>query len=358
VATAAATAGRLRAARPVLRVAGRDEPGLSGGLLELVVEEEAQGLYRCEARFGNWGAVGGAIGFLYFDRRLLDFGKGFQVLLEADPIFEGRIGALEGRFGDATPPELVVLAEDRLQDLRMTRRSASYQDQSDADVIQAVARRHGLTAQVDVDGGSHALLAQVNQTDLAFLRERCRAIDAELWVEGTTLHAQARARRGATPIRLGMGNELRELTVLADLAGQRTGLSVTGWDVAAKAAVRHQATEAAIAAELGGAESGASVLASALGDREETLVHGLPFDEREARVRAESTFRMMARRFVVARGVAQPDARLRVGAFVDLQGLGPLFTGRYYLSAVRHLFDAQGGMRTEFTAERPGLGRP
>ncbi|NTW38130.1 MAG: SDR family NAD(P)-dependent oxidoreductase, partial [Syntrophobacteraceae bacterium] len=99
----------------------------------------------------------------------------------------------------------------------------------------------------------------------------------------------------------------------------------------------------AIAAELGGAESGASVLASALGDREETLVHGLPFDEREARVRAESTFRMMARRFVVARGVAQPDARLRVGAFVDLQGLGPLFTGRYYLSAVRHLFDAQGG---------------
>lgn len=354
----AATAGRLRAARPALRVGGRDEPALAAGLLELTVDEDAQGLYRCEARFANWGPVSGSIGFLYFDRQLLDFGKAFQVLLGTDALFEGRISALEARFADATPPELVVLAEDRLQDLRMARRTASYASQSDADVIQAIAARHGLTPQVDVDGGSHPHLAQVNQTDLAFLRDRCRAIDAELWVEGSTLHARAHARRGGSPIRLGMGNELRELSVLADLSGQRTAVAVAGWDVAGKAAIRHEATEAAIAPELNGDESGASVLAATLGDRKETLVHGVPVDAQEAQRRAEATYRLAARRFLVARGVAQPDARLRVGAFVDLQGIGPLVSGRYYLASVRHVFDDQGGMRTEFTAERPGLGRP
>jgi hypothetical protein len=39
-----------------------------------------------------------------------------------------------------------------------------------------------------------------------------------------------------------------------------------------------------------------------------------------------------------------------------LAGLGPLFNGRYYLSEVRHTFDFARGIRTAFTAERPGLG--
>jgi hypothetical protein len=41
-----------------------------------------------------------------------------------------------------------------------------------------------------------------------------------------------------------------------------------------------------------------------------------------------------------------------------LSGLGPLFSGKYYVAGVRHLFDGATGMRTEFTAERPGLSRP
>ena len=54
---------------------------------------------------------------------------------------------------------------------------------------------------------------------------------------------------------------------------------------------------------------------------------------------AEAFFKASARRFVVGRGVAETDSRLRVGSYVDLQGLGPLFSGKYYLSEVRHRFD-------------------
>ena len=66
--------------------------------------------------------------------------------------------------------------------------------------------------------------------------------------------------------------------------------------------------------------------------------------------------RMTARRFVVARGMAQGDAKLNVGTYVDLQGLGPLFSGKYYLSTVKHVFDGAQGFLTEFTAERSGIG--
>jgi hypothetical protein len=66
---------------------------------------------------------------------------------------------------------------------------------------------------------------------------------------------------------------------------------------------------------------------------------------------------MTARRFLVGHGIAETDSQLRVGSYVDLQDLGPLFSGKYYLSEVTHLFDGAHGIRTEFTGERPGIGR-
>jgi phage protein D len=348
----------FRAARPTFLVAGQEQSALADGLLDLQICESSEGLYRCEAGFGNWGPVGGTTGFLYFDRQLLDFGKGFQVKLGDDLVFDGRIMALEARFMDQSPPALVVLAEDRFQDLRMTRRTVSYADLSDADVIRQIAQHHGLQADVDLDGPTHKVLAQLNQSDLAFVRERCRSLDADLWVEGSTLHAKARAARGGTPVELGMGNELLDFRVAADLAGQRTAVTVSGWDVGGKSAISHEATDGVLGSELGGLTSGASILSSALGDRKEALVHTVPSSTAEAQSRAEAYFKLAARQFVVGRGVAQGDARLKVGTRTDLKGLGPLFSGKYILTEVRHLFEGQRGLRTEFVAERPGLGNP
>nr|MBA3890966.1 hypothetical protein [Gemmatimonadaceae bacterium] len=54
---------------------------------------------------------------------------------------------------------------------------------------------------------------------------------------------------------------------------------------------------------------------------------------------------------------AQSDARLQVGATVQLDALGPLFSGDYYVTDASIRFDLEHGMRTHFCAERPGLGR-
>lgn len=350
------------AARPAISVAGQDRAALAEGLISLSVVEHCQGIYSCEATFGNWGAGGGGLGFLYFDRDLLDFGKAFAVRLGAasgaPALFEGRITGLEATFPEGGGPLITVLAEDRFQDLRMTRRTRSFERISDADVIRRVAAEHGLRADVDVPGPTHAVLAQVNQSDLAFLRERTRAVDAEIWMERDTLCARAHSGRGSgSVLTLTYGGELREFSVLADLAHQRSGVTVSGWNVAGKSQIKYEATDAAIRAELGGDLSGAAILGQALGGRKEALVHTVPLNAQEAEASANAYFRASARRFLTGRGTAQPDARLRVGIYVDLQKLGPLFSGRYYLAAVQHLFDDDAGLRSEFVAERPGLGR-
>jgi phage protein D len=348
----------LRAARPNIRISGEDRPALSQGLLSMIITETTEGMYCCEALFGNWGNTGGTIGFLYFDRQVLDFGVSFDVSIGGDTIFDGKIMALEANFPEGAPPELNVLAEDRLQDLRMTRRTRSFEDVSDAQVIQRLAGEHGLQTQIDINGPTHSVLAQVNQSDLAFMRDRARACNAELWVDGDALNAAPRTARNGQPMQMTHRGTLREFSVLADLAGQHTDLMVSGWEVAGKSHLRYEASDTAIQEELNGDLSGAAILQSSLGDRKQAYVHMVPHSQQEAQTQAESLFKSIARRFVVGRGVAETDSRLRVGAYVDLQGLGPLFSGKYYLSEVKHLFDGTLGIRTEFVAERPGLGRP
>lgn len=265
---------------------------------------------------------------------------------------------MEANFPQGAPPQISVLAEDRLQDLRMTRRSRSFADLSDADVMSRIAGDHGLSPQIEVSGPTHKVLAQVNQSDLAFLRERARLMDAALWVEGTTLKVQPCGESRSQALRMNYGSTLLEFSVLADLAGQCTALSVSGWDVAGKSALNHEATDSILSGELDGNASGASVLSSAFGERKEAVVHTVPLGSEETQNQAEALFRSAARRFLTGRGAAQTDSRLRVGNQVDLQGLGPLFSGKYYLAEVRHIFDGVQGIRTEFSAERPGLGRP
>jgi phage protein D len=348
---------RVRVARPSIHIDGKENSALALGLMSLLIAENTNGLYRCEAIFGNWGDKNGKTDFLYFDRSTLDFGKAFVVKLGTAILFEGRIMAIEGRFSDGRPPEITILAEDRLQDLRMTRRTRTFHDLSDADLFRQIANEHGLTPTIDLSGPTHKVLAQINQSDLAFLRERARALDAEVWMEGSTLNAKARARRNSGTLRMNYGDQLREFSVLADLARQHTSISVNGWDVSGKAALTHEATDALLNGELNGDLSGASILASAIGQRKEALAHTVPLTSQETQAEAEAYFRMHARRFVTGRGLAETDARLRVGSYVELQGLGSLFSGKYYLCEVQVSFEPGGGLRTEFTAERPGLGK-
>jgi phage protein D len=343
--------------RPTFSVGGQDRPALSGGLLSLRVEENVDGLYACEATFGNWGAAGGSTGFLYFDRQVLDFGKDFDVTIAGKKVFSGRVSSLEAEFAEAGPPTITVLAEDRFQDLRMTRRTRTWENTTDKDVAGSIAGDHGLTPDVDLDGPQHKVLAQVNQSDLAFMRDRARALDAELWVHDSTLSVQPRSSRGGTPVTLTYGKELHEFRVIADLAEQATSIDVLGWDVSGKQGIDESADASVVSSELNGGDSGPSILKSAFGDRKDALANATPLTSDEARTRAESLLKHRARRFLVGHGTAETKPELVVGATVKLAGLGPLFEGDFYLAATEVLFDGAKGMRTDLELERPGLGK-
>ena len=347
------------ASRPVVKVDGSEEARVADELLALHVEETVEGLARCELRVSNWGLKDGVTTFLFFDRATLDFGSELSVTLgppgKSGEVFKGKITGIEGVYPLGRPPEIAILAEDRLQDLRMTRRTRSFESVSDGDVVNQIASGHGMSAQVDHDGPTWGVLTQVNQSDLAFLRERARAADALMWVEDDAIHFVARERAERETVEMTYGRELREMTVLADLAHQRTKVCVGGWDVSSKEGVTGEAEAGAMGSELGGLTGGAAILSQALGDRVDHVAHLVAFSQAEATALAEARYRDAARRFVSGVAQAEGDGRVRAGSRVALDGLGALFDGEYAVVEVRHTFDGELGYRTHMQVERPGI---
>jgi len=342
---------------PEVKIDGAVPDEVPDLLVAATVEESAGGLARCEIRLDNWGVAGGGPGYVFADRRVLDFGATVEVAVgppdERSTIFSGRITGIEAEYAADAGPTVVVLAEDGLQDLRMTRRTRTFEDLSDADVVQRIAADHGLTPDIDLDGPTHAALCQLNQSDLSFLRDRALPLAADVWLDGRTLHV---GRRTDDEIVLRHGRELLSFRVLADLALQATEQRVAGWDPATKQAVLESADQSTLGNDLGADHGGGGLLSDKFGSRPATTTLPGAVTAAEARAVARGLYRERARRFVTGSGVADGLAALRAGRSVSLAGLGVMFDGSYRLAGVTHRYDRAAGYRTEIDVERAGVG--
>lgn len=346
---------------PVFEIEGRVYGELARDIVHLQVEEGTGGLKTFRARlvaFGPATETGGETEtLLYLDGRILDFGKRITVALGPPDaqriIFEGYISALEVSFEEGETPEVIFHAEDRLMDLRMTRRMRTYEEMTDADIAEEIAAEHGLTPEINVQGPTYDLIQQWNMSDLAFLRERARLLQAEVWVEGDTLHFKTRDRRQGTTITLVRGNDLITVQAGADLAHQRTEVRVSGFDASERETIDESAGEDAVAAEISGGRTGPSILRNAFGERISHRVREVCLNSTEAADWARAEMLRRARGFVTVRGITNGTPDMIVGSSLTLERMGEPFNGEgYYVTRVCHTYDLSRGHRTQFEAQR------
>ena len=355
---------------PVLRVDGERMAALGRDLLRLEVSEDTQGMKRLTARFTAWGPGPGGDNedWLHLDGHEIDFGRRIEVSLgpaaEARTVFSGRISAIEAELREGVEPQLQVFAEDALMDLRWTQRCKTREDSSDADIVRFIAGEHGLSAEVDADGPTHAVVQQWNQSDLAFLRERARLLQAEIWLDGSSLHFATRDRRPAPEITLVNGNErpgtaghkLLSLNARADLAHQRSEIHVGGYDVAGRESIDESAGADAVRGEAGPGRLGAELLGQAFKAFDGHRLREVPLGSEAAAAWARAEMLRRARGFVRIQGQTNGSPDMVVGSSLLLEGVVPPFGGgRYRVTRLVHSFDLLQGHRTAFEAERPHL---
>jgi uncharacterized protein len=344
---------------PVFSIDGEVAGDLARDCVRLEIEEGTEGLRTLRAFFVavGAGATGPPSRMLHLDGAEIDFGKSIRVSLGPDTaqriVFDGAVSAIEAAFEDGEPPLVVALAEDALMALRMTRRMKTYTKATDADIAEAIASDHNLQADVAVDGPTYDVVQQFNQSDLAFLRERARLVQAEVWCSGRKLFFRSRPNRQGTALTLVQGNQLLSVRVCADLAHQRSEVVVTGYDASSKDVLDERAGPDVIDAEISGGRTGASLVKKALGGSTSIRVREAALTSAEARSWARAEMLRRGRQFVTVTGMTRGSPDMVVGSTLRLEQVGQPFEGDgYYVTRIRHTFDHVHGLRTRFEAER------
>jgi len=347
-------------ARPTVRIAGEADVRVTELVMAMRVEEHEGGMSSLEMRFSNLAPTTDGGAELAFDAHSkLKLGADIAIYSgdAAQPreIFRGKVTAMELEYKIGSGPELTVLAEDALSAARRARRSKIYTDKSPADVVRAIASDQGLRPVLSGLDGPRATWAQLNESDLSFLRRLLGRFDADVQIVGEELQVSPRKDVGRGTLELALFGQLARVRVIADLADQVSKVTSCGWNAKDGAKVKGEAGSGTHLGP-GRGRDGKAVLEEALESRAEHLGHVAVGTDAEAQALAEAAFDLRARRFVRAEGTAEGNAQLRVGTNVTLTGVSPQFDNTYYVVRACHLYDLQQGYRTDFSAECAYLG--
>jgi len=347
------------ASAPVFKVGAEVRGELARDLSRLEIDEATDGLKTLSLHLVAEGPKDNAEEEeqLYLDGQIVDLGKELEVSIGpsdgARIVFKGLISGLEAIFSEGGEPYVVLYAEDKLMKLRMTRRMKTYENKTDAQIAEAIADEHHIDAEAAVEGPKYKVVQQWNQSDLAFLRDRGRLVQAEVWLQDEKLHFKTRGHRNGTEVTLIQGNDLIDVQLRADLAHQRTKVKVSGYDAKERDTIDEEADSDTIRAEISGGRTGPKILKDTFNERVSYRVRENPLVSGEAKAWAKAEMLRRCRSFVTVVGTTTGTPDMVVGSRLTLDRVGAPFNGDgYYVTRLRHTYDLTSGHRTRFEAER------
>lgn len=350
--------------RPAIYINGTHVQSLTEDLLELICEESVSTSAWCKASFLNIKAgTRQGVSYKYFDLHQFKFGDNLTVWMGVPPstlyaLFRGHINVIDGNFQEKSRPEILLHAEDAFRDLRAKQRTRFFEQVTDVDIIQQIASEYNLSVDIQIQSNAplHQYVAQLNQSDFAFLFERVRLIGSDMWLDGNQLIVRQVADQDADPVDLVFGEELLDFKVSADLRNQCTSMGVAGWDIKNKEEIRQSASDNDLSDLPASAKTGGRVLEEAFGQKLHTNIDSMPVTPEIAETMAQSFYREKSESFIIGKGVAKPSPALRVGRRLFIRNVGMLFGGAYTVVRVRHVFNQVQGLRTEFEVRRAYIG--
>jgi phage protein D len=305
------------------------------------------------------------------DATLFEEGAGLKVSMgyvdQVAPLFDGEVVGISPSFPEGGTPTLTVTGRSRMHRLKTASRSHTYTQQKDSDIVSTLVSAAGLTASVDDTGTQHEYVLQWNQTDLDFILARARRIGYEVWSTGKTLNFKKPRSASAKVYTLVWGRTskafnpsmktmpLRSFTPRMDAQGQVGEVTVRSLDPVTREKIEGKATSSDLTKKMG-ATSGPEAAAKAFGAKAALLVTDEPVTtQAEAEQRAKAILNERAMKFVSGTGATIGIPDLLPGTTMEIDGVGPKFTGLYYVVRTVHSLGT-GGYTTTFDVQRNAIG--
>lgn len=285
-------------------------------------------------------------------------------------MFEGDITGVEASFSGGGVPSMTIIAHDRLHRLSTGTAARGFGPLPDALIVAILGAENLLLPLIDptVIGASTAIAAvnyvfggtgrkQKAQSDLELLQEIAAAYDAEFWVEGDVLYlARFFPKEYASRLTLRWGESLLDFSPKVSTVGQVAAVSMkftlrevplsflvtVGWDFDREAVM--------ISVLPGEAAAGAKAITGpALTIVDQPIAS--PADIATSALGIYHELRRKLNGRMTGSGSCVGDPRIRAGAVVTVDGLGPDFGGDYRVASASHAIDA-GGYRTTFQVHK------
>lgn len=231
-----------------------------------------------------------------------------------------------GRRGDTF---LHVEAKDPVFRATLARRSRTFTELSDADVIAQVLAVEGVTVEIE-SGETAPQLVQHQVTDWDFALQRAGALGLLCDCDGGQLRFFTPDLGQAAVATFAFGRDIHRLDLELDAESQFAAVEAGAWSAADQELLLGEAEEAASSADAGtpdlAAVGGATDAPRHAGARGQAALDGW------------AAARLVRSRLAAVRGVVEVQgSELPLpGTLVELQGLGARFTGKAFVSGVRH----------------------
>jgi len=264
-------------------------------------------------------------------------------------VFKGEVVGLEPIYKANGENVLVVRAFNKLHRLLRGAKSKTFLNQSDQDIVSAIAGEHGLSPQCGSDTKiTHEHVYQHNQTDLEFLRVRAARIGYEVWVEDTTLHFDAPKTDVDSGIKLRYGDAqtsmdggevfLKRFAPRMSSANVVKKVTVRGWDPLKKEEIVGEAE--AKKSKLG--KTDASAASSAFGSTLTFEVDYPIFSVEEAKAIAESKLAEAMMSYITGDGECRGTPNIKTGIVVTVNvnpdDANDRFNGKYMVVGCTHRY--------------------
>ena len=258
------------------------------------------------------------------------------------------VTAISVEQGPTGRHEMVVTGMDATHRLARQAKTRSYQQMTDADIVDQIARDYGLDTEVDPTRNVHEYVLQSSESDLAFLKGRASLLGFDVWIAENKLHFKQAPSSATTAPTLTWRENLTKFKVRFSSAERCDEVTVRAWDPVAKRAI------------IGSAQSGdtgtTAPLAQQLSDaarqgfgQVRRFAGQVPVQtQAEADALAASLLLKASGEEVIARGETIGNPLVTAGATVKVEGMGERLSGEYRITSAEHIYATSSPYITRF----------
>lgn len=334
-----------------VKVGGKELHERGSDFLSVQFKDSIKELSSFELTLNNWddGGEGGKPGFKYSDEdsvialgERVEIEMGYADAPALGPMMIGEITAFDPQFPASGAPTVAVRGLDRLHRMRNSPKSRAWKGK-DSDFAKEIATAHRMQFEVDDSTLVNSLVPQDNMDDIAFLLERAKRINYELFVKDDVLHF-VKTREGQEPqLALAWGTSLVSFSPSLTIAKQVSKVTVRSWHPHEGRLIEKTAERAKISAQASGGKNAGQVLEEAFGEpKEEVITSEQVLSDEDAERLAEAVLLRSSYAFITGQGQTVGLPALRAGVNLRLTGLGKRFDGNYYVTESTHRIDGSG----------------